>query len=253
MYNWDEEATIQFCVGELKRLLKMQTAPEETAAMVIEPVLGEGGYVPAPASFLQELRHLCDKYGILLIADEVQTGFGRTGRWFAIEHSRVVPDIMIMAKGMASGLPLSGIVAPQALMAQWQPGSHGGTYGGNVVACAAAIATIQVIQEENLVHNSQQMGQLLLDRLGQLQKKGNDIGDVRGLGLMIATEFTTPDGEPWGERAKAVAQACHQNGLMLLTCGTYGHVVRWIPPLVVNQTQIQEALAIFEAALRKPR
>jgi 4-aminobutyrate aminotransferase len=248
-YGWDEETAVNFCYRELKRLLKMQSAPEETAAIVIEPVLGEGGYVPAPASFLHKLRHLCDETGILLVADEVQTGFGRTGRWFASEHSGLVPDIMVMAKGLASGMPLSGIAASRELMQKWIPGSHGGTYGGNAVACAAAVATIQTLRDEGLIENAQKMGEVLTAGLRKLQEEHPEIGDVRGPGLMIATEFTDKHGEPWGERASAVAKACHERGLMLLTCGAYGQVVRWIPPLVVNQSQLHDALAIFSDAL----
>lgn len=248
-YGWDEETTIAFCLKELQRLLKAQTAPQETAALVIEPVLGEGGYVPVPDRFMHELRHICDEYGILLIADEVQSGFGRTGQWFGMEYSGVVPDIVIMAKGLASGMPLSGIAAPRALMDKWPPGSHGGTYGGNAVSCAAAVATIQVLRDEALIANAQKMGVVLQTGLRKLQEEHPEIGDVRGRGLMVATEFTTTKGDPWGEKAGAVAQACHENKLMLLTCGTYGNVVRWIPPLVVNEAQIQEALGIFDKAL----
>lgn len=252
-YGWDEDTAVDFCIKELKRLLKMQTAPSETAAIVIEPELGEGGYVPAPNRFMQKLRQLCDENGILLVADEVQTGYGRTGKWFAVEHSEVVPDILIMAKGLASGMPLSGIAASRELMEKWPPGSHGGTYGGNAVSCAAAVATIQVLREEKLIENAANMGVVLTTGLRKLQEEHPEIGDVRGWGLMIATEFTTPDGEPWGERAGAVAKACHEQGLMLLTCGAYGNVIRWIPPLIVNQAQLQEGLGIFSDALSSLR
>jgi len=248
-YGWDEDRTVEFCIRELKRLLKSQSAPEETAAIVIEPVLGEGGYVVPPESFLPRLRRLCDENGILLIADEVQSGFGRTGRWFAIEHTQTAPDIMIMAKGMASGMPLSGIAASRELMQKWPPGSHGGTYGGNTVACAAAVATIQTMRDEGLVENTAAMGQLLMTGLGQLQERYSEIGDVRGLGLMVATEFNRPQGKPWPERATAAAKTAYQNGLMLLTCGTFNNVIRWIPPLIVNQSQLREALDIFDNSL----
>ncbi len=252
-YGWDEESTVDFSIRELKRLLKSQTAPEETAAIVIEPVLGEGGYVVPPKTFLPRLRQICDQHGILMIADEVQSGFGRTGRWFAIDHSGTIPDIVIMAKGMASGMPLSGLAASHELMEKWVPGSHGGTYGGNAVACAAAIATIQVMREEGLIQNAVKMGQVLKAGLGQLQEEFPEIGDVRGLGLMVATEFSRPDGQTWPERASGVAQAAYRAGLMLLTCGTDGNVIRWIPPLVVDQAQIQEALDIFAEALTVAR
>ena len=248
-YGWDEDTTVDFCLKELKRLLKSQTAPDETAAIVIEPVLGEGGYVPPPARFMQELRGLCDHYGILLVADEVQSGFGRTGRWFGFEHFGIVPDMVAMAKGLASGMPLSGLAASADLMAKWTPGSHGGTYGGNAVACAAAVATIAVLREEQLVENSAAMGGVLMAGLRQLQEEHAEIGDVRGLGLMVATEFTNPSGEPWTERAKAVTRRALDEGLLLLTCGSYDNTVRWIPPLVVNEAQIKDALRMFETAL----
>jgi 4-aminobutyrate aminotransferase len=250
-YGWDEETAVNFCIRELKDLLKMQTAPEETAAIVIEPILGEGGYVPVPDRFMRELRQICDDNNILLIADEVQSGFGRSGKWFAMEHSGVVPDITIMAKGLASGMPLSGIAANHTLMEKWATGSHGGTYGGNVIACAAAVATIQTMRDEALIENSVAMGGVLMAGLRQLQELHPEIGDVRGHGLMVATEFTTADGQPWGDRAKAVAVACHERDLLLLTCGAYGQVLRWIPPLVVNENQIKEALTIFGHALEE--
>lgn len=245
----DDEATVDYCLHELKRLLKSQSAPEETACIVIEPVLGEGGYVVPPLDFLRELRALCDQYGILLIADEVQSGMGRTGRWFALEHFGVEPDILITAKGIASGMPLSALVTRQDLMSKWLPGSHGGTYGGNAVACAAAVATIQVMKDEHLVENALARGAQLLTGLLKLQQNFESIGDVRGLGLMTATEFSKPDGEPDTDTAKAVVRAAFERGLMLLTCGTYDNVIRWIPPLVVTPAQIDEALAIFASAL----
>lgn len=249
-YGWDEETTNQFCVKELKRLLKTQTAPHETAAIVIEPVLGEGGYVPVPDAFMRSLRRICDEHGILLVADEIQSGFGRTGRWFGVDHSGVVPDIVIMAKGLASGMPLSGIASTRDLMDRWPVGSHGGTYGGNAVSCAAAVATIQVIREEALNENSEQMGALLMTGLRKLQEQYPEIGDVRGRGLMIATEFSKANGDPWGDKASAIVKICRDNGLLLLTCGPYGNVIRWIPPLIVTQSQIQDALTVFEDALR---
>ncbi|MCG8606435.1 aminotransferase class III-fold pyridoxal phosphate-dependent enzyme [bacterium] len=248
-YGWDEKTTVDFCIRELEDLLKMQTSPEETACVLIEPVLGEGGYVIPPRSFVGKLSSLCDDNGLLLLADEVQTGFGRTGKWFAVEHSDVVPDILIMAKGMASGMPLSGIAAPSELMQKWQPGTHGGTYAGNAVSCAAATATIQVIQDEDLVANSAAMGETLLFGLRQLQQVHPEMADVRGLGLMLGVEFETDTGAPWGERAKAVAHAAYERGLLLLTCGTHEQVIRWIPPLIITDKEVEESLSIFAEAL----
>ena len=249
-YGWTPEETTAFCLRELRHLLVSQTAPQETAAALIEPVLGEGGYVPPPPSFLKGVQQICGEHGMLFIVDEVQSGFGRTGRWFGHQHFDVRPDIMIMAKGLASGFPLSGIAARPQLMDTWIPGSHGGTYGGNAVSCAAATATIRVIREEGLVENSARMGEYLLARLRAMREKYPVIGDVRGLGLMVATEFTAGGGQPDTQTAKAVRVKCLKDGLMLLTCGPYGNVIRWIPPLNVNQAQMDEALETFEKAIQ---
>jgi 4-aminobutyrate aminotransferase len=249
-YGWRPEEAQAFCLRELEYLLKTQTAPSETAAILVEPVLGEGGYVVPPPDFLRGLRRICDEHDILFIADEVQSGLGRTGRWFAIEHFGVTPDVVIMAKGLASGLPLSGIAARRELMERWTPGSHGGTYGGNAVACAAAVATIRVIREEGLLENAQQAGAWLMDELRALQAEFPAIGDVRGLGLMIGVEFTAPDGSPATELAKAMGKACLERNLLLLTCGPWGNTIRWIPPLTVTGSQISEALVAFRDSLK---
>ena len=247
-YGWSPEETVKFCLRELELLLKTQTAPSETAAILVEPVLGEGGYVVPPPGFLEGLRRICDEHDILLIADEVQSGLGRTGKWFAVEHFDVTPDVMTMAKGLASGLPLSGVAARRELMERWIPGSHGGTYGGNAVACAAAVATVRVIREEGLLENATRMGAYLMERLRELEADF-PIGDVRGLGLMIGTEFTAPDGSPATDLAKAVGKGCLKRHLLLLTCGPWNNTVRWIPPLIVTQEQVDEALAAFKDAL----
>ncbi|MCS6774584.1 MAG: aminotransferase class III-fold pyridoxal phosphate-dependent enzyme [Anaerolineae bacterium] len=234
---------------QVRWLLKTQTAPAETAAIIVEPVLGEGGYVVPPASFLQELRAICDEHGVLLIFDEVQTGFGRTGKFFALEHFGVVPDILVMAKGLASGMPLSGIAARRELMEKWTPGSHGGTYGPNVVSAAAAVETIRVMKEECIPENAAARGKQLLAGLRALQKDFPSLGDVRGLGCMVATEFVDAQGNPDKALTKQVVQRCAERNLLLLTCGAYENVIRWIPPLVVTEAQINEALHIFAAAL----
>jgi len=247
-YGWEAEETSRWCLKELRHLLVSQTAPSETAAVVIEPVLGEGGYVAPPPSFLPGLRELCDEHGILLIADEVQSGFGRTGKFFAVEHFGVIPDVLLMAKGLASGFPLSGLAAPRALMDKWIVGSHGGTYGGNAVSCAAAEATVRVLQD-GLVENAAQMGAVLMDGLRDIQSRHPVMGDVRGLGLMVGAEFTHADGSPATDVAKSVIARCRASKLLLLSCGTYGNVVRWIPPLIVTREQIEVALEIFERAL----
>jgi 4-aminobutyrate aminotransferase len=233
----------------LRTLLATQAYVEDVAAVLVEPVLGEGGYVVPPRQFLRDLRQLCDEFGLLLIADEVQTGFGRTGTMFAVEQFGVTPDIMVMAKGLASGFPLSAVAARPELMQRWSPGVHGGTYGGNAVACAAACATIDVMRDEDLPGNARAQGEILLGGLRALQQKYPFIGDVRGLGLMIAAEMVTPDGAPDGARVKAILKACEERKLILLNCGSWDQVVRFIPPLIVNTAQIEDALGIFEAAL----
>lgn len=250
-YGWSEEQTTAWCLEELDFLLLTQTSPQETAAILIEPVLGEGGYVAPPAAFMQALRALCDRYGILLVADEIQSGFGRTGCWFALEHFGILPDIMTSAKGLGSGLPISGVFSRTDLMKKWVPGSHGGTFGGNAVAAAAAVATIRAIQEEDMLQNACERGAQLMAGLRKLQPRFPAMGDVRGLGLMIGCEFRTPDRQPDKSTAKAVAHACLDRGLMLLTCGPWDNTIRWIPPLIVNAEQIAQALEIFEASLKE--
>jgi 4-aminobutyrate aminotransferase len=247
----DEAKTSEFCLAQVEELLISQTSPAETAAILIEPVLGEGGYVVPPAAFLKGLREICSKNGILLIFDEVQSGFGRTGKWFAQEHFGVVPDIMTVAKGIASGLPLAGVFSRLDLMKKWQPGSHGGTFGGNVVACAAGVATIRAMRDEDMLGNATRRGLELITGLRKLQEQYPIINDVRGLGLMIGTEFTVK-GKPADKRlVKAIIHACEEQGLLLLTCGTYENIIRWIPPLVVDENQIKNALGTFGQALEE--
>jgi 4-aminobutyrate aminotransferase len=248
-YGWEPEETSRWCLRELRHLLASQTAPSETAAIVVEPVLGEGGYVVPPQSFLAGLRQICDEHGILLVADEVQSGFGRTGKFWAVEHFDLRPDVMTMAKGLASGFPLSGVAAPRALMDKWIPGSHGGTYGGNAVACAAAEATVRVLQD-GLVANAARMGKILMYGLRDIQGRYPLLGDVRGLGLMVGAEFTLANGEPATDLVKKIIARCQQEKLLLLNCGTYSNVIRWIPPLIVTQEQIVTALDIFERAVQ---
>lgn len=244
-----ESGCCQGGLPALRTLLATQAYPEDVAAVLVEPVLGEGGYVVPPPGFLSDLRRLCDEFGMLLIADEVQTGFGRTGSMFAAEQFGVTPDIMVMAKGLASGFPLSGIAAKPALMEKWAAGTHGGTYGGNAVSCAAACATIDVMREENLPANARAQGEVLMNGLRALQQRYSFIGDVRGLGLMVAAEIVKPDGAPDGARVKAILQACLERQLILLSCGPWDQVVRFIPPLIVSAAQIGDALGIFEQAL----
>jgi 4-aminobutyrate aminotransferase len=248
-YGWDEETTIDFCLQQIDTLLHGQSKPDETAAFVIEPILGEGGYVPAPDGFLQALRNICTKNEILLIVDEVQSGMGRTGKLFAFEYAGIEPDILVMAKGLGSGLPISGIGSSGTLMERWIPGTHGGTYGGgSAIASAAALATLEVMRDEKLPQNAEKMGSHLMEGLRELQAQFPIIGDVRGRGLMVAVEFTK-DGQPNKEITTAVQKACLDRNLLLLTCGTYDNVIRWIPPLIVTKSQIDEALILFKDAL----
>jgi 4-aminobutyrate aminotransferase len=250
-YGWEPQQTVNWCLNELDYLLHAQTAPEETAAILLEPVLGEGGYVPPPQGFLQGLREICDEHGILLIVDEVQSGFGRTGRWFAHEHFDVIPDAMVIAKGLASGLPLAGVVARPDLMERCMPGSEGGTYGGNALACAAAVASIQAMRDEGMLANAEARGEQLRGGLEELQGRFPGIGDVRGLGLMVGVEFTGSDGKPDKPNAKAVQKACLEEQMLLLTCGTWDNTIRFIPPLVVTAEQIEDGLGRFDRALDK--
>jgi 4-aminobutyrate aminotransferase len=241
-----------WCCGkyehELEMLLKQQSSPKDTAAILVEPVQGEGGYIPPPKDFLPDLRRFCDKHNILLIFDEVQTGFGRTGKFFALEHYNVVPDILVIAKGLASGFPLS-VVATRTDLAQSQPpGSVGGTFSGNAVCCAVASATIDVIKEENLLENTKRRGEELMMGLRQLAKENPHfhIADVRGIGLMVAVEF---DLVPPGTASKVVSH-CVNQGLLILTTGPL-ETVRIIPPLTVSQQEIQQGLKLFQAALQE--
>src|SRR5512147_985813 len=247
-----EEKASQYALEQLEYLLASQTAPKETAAILIESVLGEGGYVVPPASFMKGLREISDKHGIMLIFDEVQSGFGRTGKWFAFEHYHVEPDIITAAKGLASGMPLSGVFSRTDIMLKLDVGSIGGTYGGNAVACAAGVATIRAMREEKMLENATERGIELMTGLRKLQEEYPQIGDVRGKGLMIGTEFVV-DGKP--ARAKQVAKdiihCAEDRGLLLLSCGTYDNTIRWIPPLNVTSEQINAGLDIFSESLQE--
>ncbi|KAA1031931.1 aminotransferase class III-fold pyridoxal phosphate-dependent enzyme [Pseudonocardia sp. EV170527-09] len=249
-YGWSEEQAVAFALSELDRQLASTAPASDVAAFIVEPVLGEGGYVPTPPAFLQGLRERADRHGILLIADEVQTGYGRTGKFWGHQHAEgLVPDIIVTAKGLASGFPLSAIAAPKALMEKAWPGSQGGTYGGNAVACAAALATLEVVQGEGLVENARVQGEKLLAGVRDAAQGIAAIGDVRGRGLMIGIEFVDADGKPDGATAATVHAAAAAQGLLLLTCGVHGNVVRMIPALVVTSEQVDEGLALWTKAL----
>jgi len=250
-YGWDEATTNAFCLRELDHILRTYSTPGETAAMLVEPVQGESGYVPANAGFLQGLRERCDKHGILLMFDEVQCGNGRTGKYWGHDHYDVTPDVVITAKGIASGFPLSVLGASDSLMAKGWMGSQGGTYGGNAVACAAALATIEVIENEGLVDNAAERGAQLRSRLEAMQREFPAIADIRGEGLMLGAYMVDADGNPDGDRAARLLKECEKRGLLLIKCGAYGgQVVRWLPPLIVSEQQVDEAADIFHEALQ---
>ena len=238
------------CYAYLERLFKHLIPPEEVACMIIEPVLGEGGYVVPPKEFLAGLRTLCDRWGILLVLDEVQAGMGRTGKWFASEHFGVVPDIMTVAKGIASGMPLSAVASKKEIMEKWPKGAHGTTFGGNPVSCAAAVATIGIIEKEGLLAKAIQTGGYAMTKLRSIQERYRAIGDVRGLGLMIGIEFVTDAGEADTVGLNKVIRYCLEKGLVLLECGVDKNIIRLAPPLVVETEGIDRGLDIFEEALK---
>ena len=242
--DWEEQ---------LDLLFHQLVYPDKVAGIIVEPVIGEGGYIVPPPSFLPRLREITSRHGIMLIADEVQTGFGRTGEMFAVKHWDVEPDILVIAKGIASGLPLSGLIAKREIMDRFPVSSHGGTFGGNVVSCAAALATLDVIEDEGLVENARERGRQFLDGLRGITAGRATVGDTRGLGLMVALEFVKPgsgDGRtPNPEVTRRVQQEAFSRRLLVLTAGTYVNVVRIIPPLVTTAAEIDLALGILDEAL----
>jgi 4-aminobutyrate aminotransferase len=227
----------------IDELFEHQASPAGVAAMIVEPVLGEGGYVVPPLDWLAGLRERCDRHGILLVFDEVQTGFGRTGSPFAAETFGVFPDVLLFAKGVASGLPLSGIVAPAAIMDRWPEGTHGTTFGGNPLSCAAALATIEVLESEGLYDRARQLGETAVARLRELAASNASIVDVRGVGLMVGVELAS------GATAEAVQQRCLDEGLIVLNCGPHGEVLRLVPPLTITDEELDQGLSILGAAL----
>jgi 4-aminobutyrate aminotransferase/(S)-3-amino-2-methylpropionate transaminase len=245
--GWDGERAVE----GLHELFEQQCAPDRVAAVIIEPVLGEGGFVPAPPGFLQALRELTAQHGILLIADEIQTGFGRTAKLFAIEHSGVVPDLITVAKSMAGGLPLAGVVGRAEVMDGPAPGGLGGTYAGNPLACAAALAVLEIFAEERLLDQAQALGARLLAHLRGLQARHRQVGDVRGLGAMLAIELVRdPESkDPAPELADRMVAAARESGLILLKAGLYGNVIRILVPLNIDAPLLDKALAIFDGAL----
>jgi 4-aminobutyrate aminotransferase/(S)-3-amino-2-methylpropionate transaminase len=245
--------TVEDAITGLKNLFLTDAQPSRVACIIIEPVLGEGGYVPVPFDMMQQLRDICDEHGILLIADEVQAGFGRTGTWFAIEHSGVVPDLITVAKSMAGGYPLAGVIGRADVMDAMEPGGLGGTYGGNPVACAAALAAIQAIEDEGLLARSTAMGEMLMARFAEIGARSAPyrFWDIRGLGAMVAVEFVTDfdSAKPDADFTKRVIAHAFKAGLLLLSCGMHGNALRVMVPLTASDAIVEEGLAIFEAAV----
>ncbi len=243
------DITVKQSLKALENLFKVDIAPSDVAAIIVEPVQGEGGFYVAPTEFLQALRQLCDQHGIMLIADEIQTGFGRTGKMFAFEHSGVEADLMTMAKGIAGGFPIAAVVGKSEVMDAPLPGGLGGTYGGSPVACAAALAVLDIIEEESLVERSAHIGEHFNHRLSQLKAAFPElILDVRNQGSMIAMELIQNGDveQPNTELTQAIIANAAKNGLVLLACGFYGNVIRFLPPLTITDEVLTEGLDAFE-------
>ncbi len=251
-FDGDEAAASEASLRHLRSLFASIVAPTSVAAIVIEPVQGEGGYTPAPAGFLRGLREVCDEHGILLIADEVQSGYARTGAMWAFEHAGIVPDVVVVAKAIANGLPLSAIATSRGLQERWGRSAHGSTYGGNPVACAAGIAVLETIRDEDLVTNAGGRGSDLTSGLRRLMAEDERIGDVRGPGLMVGVELVKDriTKEPDGDLATALVARSAELGLLVLSCGLAHQVVRWIPPIDATAAEISAGVEIFGEALR---
>ncbi|MDR5697404.1 MAG: 4-aminobutyrate--2-oxoglutarate transaminase [Armatimonadota bacterium] len=245
------EATADDCIRQLERMFALHVQPDRVAAVVVEPVQGEGGFVVPPPDFLPRLRELCDRHGILLIADEVQTGFGRTGRMWAVEHFGVEPDLITAAKAIASGMPLSAVIGRAEIMDAVPDSGIGGTYVGNPVACAAALAVLDVIEQEGLIERAVHIGEQLTERFRAIQRECNIVGDVRGLGSMVAMEFVLDRDTrtPAPAHAQSVIRRAMHDGVLLLKAGIYGNVIRILAPLVITDNQLHEALDVIHRAV----
>ena len=237
----------------IDQLFKYDLEPSRVAAIVVEPVLGEGGFYIAPPAFIQRLRALCNQYGIVMIADEIQTGFARTGRMLAMDHYDVEPDLTTLAKSLAGGFPLAAVVGKASIMDAPTPGGLGGTYAGSPIACAAALAVLEVMREENLPECANRLGAIVTERLRAMQRSYACIGEVRGLGGMVAMELVKNGNahEPDAELTKALVQRAAVNGLVLLSCGVYSNVIRFLMPLTASETIVAEGLDILERSLRE--
>lgn len=240
------------CLKALDQLFAVQIAPERVAAIIIEPVQGDGGFLPAGPAFMQALRRITEQHGIVLICDEVQSGFGRTGKMFAFQHLNIKPDLVTVAKSLGGGLPISGVVGKAAIMDAPTPGGLGGTYGGNALGCAAALAVLDLLEHDNLLARASVLGEQLLARLQLLAEKYACIGDVRGLGFMLAVEILDFEtGKPDAALTQKILDCACQEGLLLIKCGVQRNVVRFLAPLVTTDSQLEEALHIFDIALAR--
>lgn len=237
------------CLNLVEKALTTVVPPEDLAAIIVEPIAGEGGYIVPPDWFLKGLREICNRHDILLIADEVQTGFGRTGKMFAVNHWDVVPDIICMAKALGGGLPLGAMLARGDLVDEWPPAAQGTTFGGNPLACRAGLATLKIIEEENLLANALEMGDYIQNRLRSAQSELPIIGDVRGKGLMVAAELVTPDGNPAIEIIKEIIKEMGDHGIVLTKCGA--SAIRFAPPLIIQEDQVERGISIIIDVLRK--
>jgi 4-aminobutyrate aminotransferase len=246
----DGDAAVAYSLAGIEEIFATLVYPDDVAAFLVEPILGEGGYVVPPDSFLPALREVADRHAILLIVDEVQSGMGRTGRMWATDWTDAQPDIVVMAKGIASGMPLSGIMARRELLDRFGPGSHGGTYGGNAVACAAAVATLDVIESEGLLANAARQGERLMAGIREAAAGHSCVAEVRGRGLMIGIEFAQgAELTPRPDLAKGLLHEAFDRNLLLLSCGTYGQVVRVIPPLVTTDAEVETAIGVIGESL----
>ncbi|MDQ0202254.1 aspartate aminotransferase family protein [Neobacillus ginsengisoli] len=245
-----ESYVIEKLEKDFAALFSHQVTPEEVACVILEPVLGEGGYIVPPKAWLKKVREICDRHNILLIFDEVQTGFGRTGEWFAAQTFNVTPDIMAIAKGIANGLPLSATVSSSELMKQWPLGSHGTTFGGNPIACSVGLAVLEVMKEENLLENTKIMGSYAVQQLERIKERHSVVGSIRAVGLMIGIEVIDPKtGEPDGKGLLKILDLALEKGVLFYLCGNHSEVIRMIPPLIVTKEQIDEGLQILDEAL----
>jgi 4-aminobutyrate aminotransferase/(S)-3-amino-2-methylpropionate transaminase len=243
------EAAKAEALETIKTLIHTQVGEDNVAAVILEPIQGEGGFIVPPEGFIAALAEFCREHGIVFIADEIQSGFCRTGDWFACEHEGVVPDLVTTAKGIAGGLPLAAVTGRAEIMDAVHAGGLGGTYGGNPVACAAALGAIETMESQDLPGKARRIGEIMLPRLQKLAETYPTIAEVRGRGAMIAIELTKPGTlEPAPATAAAVAAACHKQGLIVLTCGTFGNVLRFLPPLVIGEDLLEEGLDIIENA-----